>query len=98
MPQQRLEAFVIGIISWVVMGAIGGWVIGQSISGNSKNLVGDIILGIAGALLGGFLFSGLLGITDATSSFNFITIIVAFFVAALVVGVVRTLIARLKVA
>ncbi len=89
---------MIGIISWIVMGAIAGGVIGQSIGGNSKNLVSDIIMGIAGAVLSGFLFSSLLGITDATSSFNFITIIVAFFVAALVVGVVRALIARLKVA
>ena len=89
---------MIGIISWIVMGAIAGGVIGQSIGGSNKNLIGDVIMGIAGALLGGFLFASLLGITDATNSFNFITIIVAFFVAALVVGVVRTLIARLKVA
>ena len=88
---------MIGIISWIVMGLIAGWVVGQSMGGGVKNMVGDIIMGIAGALLAGCLFSSLLGIGDAIGGFNFSTIIVAFFGAAMVVGGVRTLSARRQV-
>ena len=89
---------MIGIISWIVMGMIGGWVVGQSMGGGRKNLLGDVVMGTASAVLSGFLFSSLVGIADAINSFNFISIIVAFFGAAIIVGTTRTLIARRQVA
>ncbi len=85
---------MIGLISWVVMGVLAGWVVGQAMGGSRKNLFSDIVMGIAGALLGGFLFSFLIGIADAVGSFNVITVIVAFFGASVAVGGVRTMIAR----
>ena len=45
-----------GIISWLVIGAIAGWLAGQVVKGGGFGLVGDIIVGIIGSVLGGWLF------------------------------------------
>ena len=46
-----------GLLAWLIVGAIAGWLAGQLMSGRGFGLLGDIIVGIVGALLGGFLFS-----------------------------------------
>jgi uncharacterized membrane protein YeaQ/YmgE (transglycosylase-associated protein family) len=50
-----------GIIAWLVIGAIAGWLAGTFIKGGGFGLIGDIIVGIVGAFIGGWL-AGLLGI------------------------------------
>ncbi len=45
-----------GIIIWLVIGAIAGWLAGQVVKGGGFGLVGDIIVGIIGSVLGGWLF------------------------------------------
>lgn len=50
-----------GIISWLIVGLIAGWLTGLVMKGGGYGLVGDIILGIVGALIGGFLASALFG-------------------------------------
>ena len=51
-----------GIIAWLVVGLVAGWLAGQFMKGGGYGLVGDLIVGVIGALLGGCLF-GLLGIS-----------------------------------
>ena len=43
------------LIIWLIVGAIAGWLAGQVIKGGGFGLVGDIILGIVGALVAGWL-------------------------------------------
>jgi uncharacterized membrane protein YeaQ/YmgE (transglycosylase-associated protein family) len=50
-----------GIIAWLVIGAIAGWLAGTFMKGGGFGLIGDIIVGIVGAFIGGWL-AGLLGI------------------------------------
>jgi len=47
-----------GIIAWLVIGAIAGWLAGQVVKGGGFGLIVDIIVGIVGAVIGGFLASG----------------------------------------
>ena len=49
-----------GLLSWLVVGLIAGWLAGQVMRGGGYGLLGDIVVGIVGALLGGFLASALL--------------------------------------
>ena len=49
------------IFFWLIIGAIAGWLAGTFMKGGGFGLVADIVLGIVGALVGGFLF-GLVGI------------------------------------
>ena len=80
-----------GIISWLVVGAIAGYLAGFLVKGDEGlGIIGHIVLGIVGALVGGFLASILLN-RDMTSGINVETIVVATIgavVTVLVVGAV----------
>ncbi len=50
-----------GIITWIVVGGLAGWVASLIMKTDaSQGLLGNIVVGIIGGLLGGFIF-GLLG-------------------------------------
>jgi uncharacterized membrane protein YeaQ/YmgE (transglycosylase-associated protein family) len=74
------------LLWFIVIGAIAGWLAGKFMRGNGFGLIGDIIVGIAGSFLGGYLLRktgveighGLLG-----------SLIVAFIGAVLLLFVVR---------
>lgn len=50
-----------GIIAWLIIGAVAGWLAGLLVKGGGFGLIVDIIVGIVGAFIGGWL-AGLLGI------------------------------------
>ncbi|EKS9797358.1 GlsB/YeaQ/YmgE family stress response membrane protein [Burkholderia cepacia] len=57
-----------GLIIWLVIGAIAGWLAGVLVKGGGFGLLIDIVVGILGAVIGGWLagvlgigFSGILG-------------------------------------
>jgi len=77
-----------GILSWIILGLIAGWLAGQVMKGGGYGLIGDIILGIVGAIIGGFLTGVLLG-RDMISGFNIESIIVAFIGAVILIGLSR---------
>jgi uncharacterized membrane protein YeaQ/YmgE (transglycosylase-associated protein family) len=45
------------IIGWIVLGLIAGFIASKIVNKTGEGVVLDIVLGIAGALVGGFLFS-----------------------------------------
>jgi uncharacterized membrane protein YeaQ/YmgE (transglycosylase-associated protein family) len=51
-----------GILAWIVIGTIAGWLAGKVIKGGGYGFVGDIVVGIVGAIIGGLL-TGALGIS-----------------------------------
>lgn len=83
-----------GILTWIIVGLIAGWLAGLVMKGGGFGVIGDIILGIIGALVGGFLASNVFGIPDAVNGFNLTTIIIAFLGAVIVVAIVRALSGR----
>lgn len=80
-----------GLLSWILVGLVAGWLAGVVMKGSGHGVVGDIILGIVGALVGGFLASALFGVTDAISGFNLTTLLIAFLGAIVVIWIVRAL-------
>jgi uncharacterized membrane protein YeaQ/YmgE (transglycosylase-associated protein family) len=46
---------LVGIIIFLLIGAIAGWLAGQIMKGGSFGLLGDIIVGIVGAAIASFL-------------------------------------------
>ena len=44
-----------GLIAWLIIGAIAGWLAGTFVKGGGFGLIGDIIVGIIGAFIGGWL-------------------------------------------
>ncbi|HLG87257.1 MAG TPA: GlsB/YeaQ/YmgE family stress response membrane protein [Alphaproteobacteria bacterium] len=53
-----------GIIAWLIIGALAGWLAGLIVKGGGYGLIVDIIVGIVGAVIGGWL-AGQLGIQIA---------------------------------
>jgi uncharacterized membrane protein YeaQ/YmgE (transglycosylase-associated protein family) len=51
-----------GILAWLLIGAIAGWLAGVVMRGGGFGLLADIAIGIVGAFVGGWL-SGVLGIS-----------------------------------
>ena len=80
-----------GLLSWIVVGAIAGWLAGQLVKGRGFGCLGNVIVGIVGGLLGGFLASQLFNMPDAVNGFNLGSIVVAFLGAIVVIVVVRLL-------
>ena len=81
------------IIGWIVLGLIAGW-LGSKIFGTSgtQGLLMDIVLGVVGAVVGGFVFSvvGLGGVTG----FNIWSRIVATSGALIVLWLYHNVIAK----
>ena len=77
-----------GIIIWIIFGALVGWV-ASIIMESPGGLVRDIIVGIVGALLGGFIMN-LLG-HAAVSNFNFYSFFVALLGACILIAITRAL-------
>ena len=83
-----------GIISWIVLGGIAGWLASIVMKRNDRmGCIANIIAGIIGAAIGGWVFS-LFGKTGVTG-FNLSSLLVAFVGAVIVLAVVN-LITRKK--
>ena len=76
-----------GIIAWVVLGAIAGF-IASTIMGSREGLITMIILGIVGAVVGGFVAGTLLHKADVTGV-NIESIVVAVIGAVIVIALAR---------
>ena len=81
-----------GIIAWIVLGLIAGFIASKIYVGSGQGLLLDIVLGIVGAVVGGYLFSAL-GATGVTG-FNIWSMIVAITGAVIVLWLYHMITAR----
>ncbi len=65
-----------GIISWLILGLVAGFIGSKIVGKSGQGFWLDIALGIVGAIVGGFLFSELLG-TEGITGLNIWSMIVA---------------------
>jgi uncharacterized membrane protein YeaQ/YmgE (transglycosylase-associated protein family) len=77
------------ILSWIVVGLIAGWLAGVVVKGGGFGLIGNIIVGVIGALLGGWLASSLFNIGANVDGINIESILVAFLGAVVLLFIVR---------
>lgn len=75
-----------GIILWIVFGAIAGW-IASAVMKTNEGIFMDIILGIVGAVVGGWLMS--LAGYGGVSGFNIYSFVVAILGAIVLIAIVR---------
>jgi len=72
------------VLAWIVLGLIAGFIASKIVSGSGQGLLLDMVLGIVGAVVGGYLFAAL-GATGVTG-FNLYSMFVAIVGAAVVLG------------
>lgn len=44
-----------GILVWIIIGIVAGWLAGKLVKGEGYGIIGDVIVGIVGAFIGGWL-------------------------------------------
>jgi uncharacterized membrane protein YeaQ/YmgE (transglycosylase-associated protein family) len=75
-----------GIIIWIIFGALVGWV-ASKFMGSGGGLIWDIVVGIVGAVIGGFLMN-MIG-KSGVGGFNLYSFIVALVGACVLIAIVR---------
>ncbi|HEY3058551.1 MAG TPA: GlsB/YeaQ/YmgE family stress response membrane protein [Chloroflexota bacterium] len=81
------------IIAWIVLGLVAGWLAGMIMRGGGYGLIGDIVLGILGALIGGWAW-GLISSQDVTLGFNLPSLLIAVLGAIILIAISRVLTGR----
>lgn len=79
---------LISILAWIVFGAIAGWV-ASIIMKTSGGLMTDIVVGIIGAIIGGFVFNTFGG--TGVTGFNLYSLLVAIVGAIILLGIIKAL-------
>jgi len=75
-----------GLIWWIVVGLIAGWLAGKVTKGGGFGVLMDIVIGMVGAVIGGWVF-GLLGIYSNGGLIG--SVLVAFVGAVILLWLVR---------
>ena len=83
-----------GLLAWIVVGLVAGFLASQVMKGHGSGLLGDLVLGVVGALLGGFLASTLLKMPNAVNGINVMSILVAFLGAVILIALLRAVSGR----
>jgi uncharacterized membrane protein YeaQ/YmgE (transglycosylase-associated protein family) len=76
------------ILSWIVVGLIAGFLAGVVVKGGGFGLIGDIVIGVIGGLLGGWISVNILHFGSMTG-INLESILVAFVGAVILLLVLR---------
>ena len=81
-----------GMLAWIVLGLIAGFIASKIVNHTGSGIIMDIVLGVVGALVGGFVFSlfGAVGVTG----FNIYSMLVAVVGAVAVLWLYHMLIGR----
>ena len=77
-----------GLIAWIIIGLIAGWLTGKLMKGSGFGFFMDMIVGLVGALIGGFLASHL-GFGGVGEHGLIISIIIATVGAVILTWIVR---------
>ena len=67
-------------LSWIVIGLIAGAVASRVVAGRGFGCLADIVVGVAGAIIGGFLLGALFGVSGTVGFWG--SLVVAFLGAA----------------
>jgi uncharacterized membrane protein YeaQ/YmgE (transglycosylase-associated protein family) len=78
-----------GILSWVIVGLIAGFLAGQVMRGGGYGVIGDIIVGVLGGLLGGWIAFYFFNVGDTMSGINIVSILTAFMGAIMLILILR---------
>ena len=77
-----------GIIAWIVIGLVAGWLAGVIMPGKGFGLIGDLIVGLIGAFIGGLI----VGLVSPDTTFGFWgSLLVALIGACILVGILHAI-------
>jgi uncharacterized membrane protein YeaQ/YmgE (transglycosylase-associated protein family) len=74
-------------VSWIIVGLIAGAVAARVVAGRGFGCIADIVVGVAGAIIGGFLLSSIFGVSGTVGFWG--SIVVAFIGAAVLLAALK---------
>jgi uncharacterized membrane protein YeaQ/YmgE (transglycosylase-associated protein family) len=77
-----------GLIAWIIIGLLAGWITGKLMKGSGFGFLTDMIVGLLGAMIGGFL-SFHLGLGGVREHGLIMSILIAIIGAVLLTWIVR---------
>ena len=77
-----------GLIIFLAIGAVAGWLAGNLMKGGGFGLLANIVIGVVGAMIGGFVF-GMLGISAGGLVGSIITATAGAAILLFVVGIIK---------
>ncbi|GAC47792.1 GlsB/YeaQ/YmgE family stress response membrane protein [Gordonia aichiensis] len=80
----------VGWIGYIIIGAIAGWIAGKIVKGGGAGLLMNIVIGIVGALIGGFLLSFFVDTASGGWWFTLFTAVLGAVILLWIVGLVQS--------
>jgi len=75
-------------LGWLIIGALAGWLAGKIVAGYGFGLVGNIVIGILGACIGGLILPRL-GIVPESTGANFLAATLGAVILLVVLGILQ---------
>ena len=85
--QSNVLGDAVYIVWWIIVGLIAGWVTGKLMKGTGYGALMDIVVGIVGAVIGGFIMQNVFGASPQGGLIY--TILVAILGAVILVWLIR---------
>jgi uncharacterized membrane protein YeaQ/YmgE (transglycosylase-associated protein family) len=79
----------VGVIGYIIIGGLAGWAAGKLVKGSGSGILVNIVIGIVGALIGGFLLSFAFDTASGGWIFTFLTALLGSVILLWIVGMVR---------
>ncbi len=79
----------VGWIGYIIIGAIAGWIAGKIVEGGGAGILMNIVIGVVGALIGGFLLSFFVDTASGGWWFTLFTAVLGSVILLWIVGMVR---------
>jgi uncharacterized membrane protein YeaQ/YmgE (transglycosylase-associated protein family) len=80
------------LLLFLLLGLVAGWLASMVMRGGGYGIIGDMIVGVLGAFIGGWLFSNFAG-RDITG-FDLPSVLIAFVGACILIGILRVISGR----
>ncbi|GAB39827.1 MULTISPECIES: GlsB/YeaQ/YmgE family stress response membrane protein [Gordonia] len=80
----------VGWIGYIIIGAIAGWIAGKIVKGGGSGILMNIVIGIVGALIGGFLLSFFVDTASGGWWFTLFTAVLGAVILLWIVGLVQS--------
>jgi uncharacterized membrane protein YeaQ/YmgE (transglycosylase-associated protein family) len=79
----------VGVIGYIIIGGLAGWIGSKIVKGGGSGILMDIVIGIVGALIGGFILSFFVNTAGGGLIFTFFTALLGSVILLWLVGMVR---------
>ncbi|WP_235263344.1 GlsB/YeaQ/YmgE family stress response membrane protein [Nitrincola sp. A-D6] len=93
----HLEEKIMGIVIWLVMGGLVGWIASMIMGTNAQQgIILNVVVGIVGALIGGWLIGPMLGAGSINEGITIMSFIVSLIGAIILLALVNLFQRRTK--